>query len=77
MRAPVLGGWGLISGRALMITAPLNLVTLKRLAPQLSDLANAHGGGALQAFPSAERRIAMQVSDVDLLVVFSRSPSFE
>ena len=56
---------------------PLTLAHLQQLAPQLRDLAIAHGGESLQVFGSVVKGTAMQGSDVDLLVDFQRSPSFE
>jgi predicted nucleotidyltransferase len=56
---------------------PLTLAHLQQLAPQLRDLAIAHGGEALQVFGSVVKGTAKHGSDVDLLVDFPRSPSFE
>ena len=56
---------------------PLTLAHLQQLAPQLRDLAIAHVGEALQVFGSVVKGTAKHGSDVDLLVDFPSSPSFE
>lgn len=56
---------------------PPNLDELRRLAPQLQSLTAAHGGRELRVFGSVVRGAAGLASDLDLLVDFPASPSFE
>ena len=56
---------------------PPSLDELRRLAPMLQGLTAAHGGTGLQVFGSVARGVAGPGSDVDLLVDFPESPSFE
>ena len=57
--------------------SPPNLDELRRLAPVLQSLAAAHGGRELRVFGSVARGGARPTSDLDLLVYFPASPSFE
>ena len=57
--------------------SPPNLDELRRLAPVLQSLAAAHGGRELRVFGSVARGGARPTSDLDLLVDFPASPSFE
>ena len=57
--------------------SPPNLAELRRLAPVLQSLAAAHGGRELRVFGSVARGGARPTSDLDLLVDFPGSPSFE
>lgn len=57
--------------------APPSLDELRRLAPTLQSLAAAHGGRELRVFGSVARGGAQPASDLDLLVDFPASPSFE
>jgi predicted nucleotidyltransferase len=56
---------------------PLSLNELRRLAPALHGLTTAHGGTGLQVFGSVAHGAERPGSDLDLLVDFPRSPSFE
>ena len=56
---------------------PPNLDELRRLAPQLQTLTAAHGGRELRVFGSVVRGASGPTSDLDLLVDFPASPSFE
>jgi len=56
---------------------PPSLEELRRLAPVLHGLMAAHGGLELRVFGSVVRGSAGPGSDVDLLVDFPSSPSFE
>lgn len=58
-------------------SAPPSLDELRRLAPTLQALAAAHGGLELRVFGSVARGGAQLASDLDLLVDFPASPSFE
>ena len=57
--------------------SPPTLDELRRLAPALQNITAAHGGLALQVFGSVVRGSAGPGSDLDLLVEFPASPSFE
>lgn len=57
--------------------SPPSLDELRRLAPALQSITAAHGGKALQVFGSVVRGSAGPGSDIDLLVDFPASPSFE
>ena len=59
------------------LSCPPSLDELRRLAPMLQGLTAAHGGTRLQVFGSVARGVAGPGSDVDLLVDFPESPSFE
>ena len=54
-----------------------SLEDLRRLSPQLQTLTAAHGGLELKVFGSVARGAARAGSDLDLLVDFPASPSFE
>jgi len=56
---------------------PPSLEELRRLAPVLQSLEAAHGGRELRVFGSVARGRAQLTSDLDLLVDFPASPSFE
>ena len=56
---------------------PPSLDELRRLAPVLQRLTAAHGGSGLRVFGSVVRGAAGPGSDLDLLVDFPASPSFE
>ncbi len=56
---------------------PPTLKQLSQLAPKLQALIAAHGGRDLRVFGSVLHGTAAGHSDVDLLVDFSGSPSFE
>lgn len=56
---------------------PPNLDELRRLAPQHQSLTAAHGGLELRVFGSVIRGASAPASDLDLLVDFPASPSFE
>jgi predicted nucleotidyltransferase len=56
---------------------PPSLDELRQLAPALQGLTAAHGGTGLQVFGSVVHGAARPGSDLDLLVDFPRSPSFE
>ena len=56
---------------------PPTLSELRQLAPVLHELTAAHGGTSLQVFGSVVRGAAQAGSDVDLLVDFPETPSFE
>lgn len=58
-------------------SSPPTLDELRRLAPALQSIAAAHGGLGLQVFGSVVRGSARPGSDLDLLVEFPGSPSFE
>lgn len=57
--------------------SPPSLDELRRLAPALQTLTAAHGGLGLQVFGSVVHGFARPGSDLDLLVDFPASPSFE
>ena len=57
--------------------SPPTLDELRRLAPALQSLTAAHGALELQVFGSVVRGSARPGSDLDLLVDFPASPSFE
>lgn len=57
--------------------SPPTLDELRRLAPVLQSITAAHGGMGLQVFGSVVRGSAGPGSDLDLLVEFPASPSFE
>jgi predicted nucleotidyltransferase len=56
---------------------PPTLQRLRQMAPELLALTAAHGGRDLRVFGSVIRGAAGLQSDVDLLVDFPSSPSFE
>ncbi len=56
---------------------PPTLQRLRQMAPELLALTAAHGGQDLRVFGSVIRGAAGLQSDVDLLVDFPSSPSFE
>jgi len=56
---------------------PPTLERLRQLAPELLRLTAAHGGQDLRVFGSVIHGAAGRQSDVDLLVDFPSSPSFE
>jgi len=56
---------------------PPTLERLRQLAPELLALTAAHGGRDLRVFGSVIHGAAGLQSDVDLLVDFPSSPSFE
>jgi predicted nucleotidyltransferase len=56
---------------------PPTLERLRQLAPELLRLTAAHGGQDLRVFGSVIYGAAGRQSDVDLLVDFPSSPSFE
>ena len=58
-------------------SAPPTLEELRRLAPALQSIRAAHGALELQVFGSVVRGSARPGSDLDLLVEFPASPSFE
>lgn len=58
-------------------SCPPSLDELRRLAPVLQKLTAAHGGLELRVFGSVLRGSAVPGSDLDLLVDFPSSPSFE
>ena len=57
--------------------SPPTLDELRRLAPVLQSITAAHGGLGLQVFGSVVHGSARPGSDLDLLVDFPASPSFE
>ncbi|MFM2173867.1 MAG: hypothetical protein RLZZ54_1794 [Cyanobacteriota bacterium] len=57
--------------------SPPTLDELRRLAPAQQSLTAAHGAQELQVFGSVVRGSARPGSDLDLLVEFPASPSFE
>ena len=57
--------------------SPPSLDELRRLAPALQSITAAHGALELQVFGSVVRGSARPGSDLDLLVEFPASPSFE
>jgi predicted nucleotidyltransferase len=59
------------------LQAPPSLAELRRLAPVLHRLTQSHGGEGLRVFGSVARGVAEADSDLDLLVDFPDSPSFE
>ena len=56
---------------------PPTLQRLRQMAPELLALTTAHGGRDLRVFGSVIHGAAGLQSDVDLLVDFPTSPSFE
>jgi predicted nucleotidyltransferase len=56
---------------------PPTLAELRRLAPRLRSIAMSHGCRELRVFGSVARGGARPASDLDLLVDFPASPSFE
>ena len=58
-------------------SSPPTLDELRRLAPALQSITAAHGGLGLQVFGSVVHGSAGPGSDLDLLVEFPNSPSFE
>jgi predicted nucleotidyltransferase len=58
-------------------SSPPTLDELRRLAPALQSITAAHGGLGLQVFGSVVHGSARPGSDLDLLVEFPTSPSFE
>lgn len=58
-------------------SSPPSLDELRRLAPVLLSLTAAHGGIELRVFGSVVRGASGPGSDLDLLVDFPASPSFE
>ena len=66
---------GVMAGMNLQ--APHSLSELRRLAPVLHRLTQSHGGEGLRVFGSVARGVAEADSDLDLLVDFPGSPSFE
>ena len=66
---------GVMAGMNLQ--APPSLAELRRLAPVLHRLTQSHGGEGLRVFGSVARGVAEADSDLDLLVDFPGSPSFE
>lgn len=56
---------------------PPSLAELRLLAPALQRLTLSHGGQGLRVFGSVARGSAEPASDLDLLVDFPVSPSFE
>jgi uncharacterized protein len=58
-------------------SSPPTLDELRRLAPALQSITAAHGGLGLQVFGSVVHGLARPGSDLDLLVEFPASPSFE
>jgi predicted nucleotidyltransferase len=66
---------GVMAGMNLQ--APPSLAELRRLAPVLHRLTQSHGGEGLRVFGSVARGVAEADSDLDLLVDFPDSPSFE
>ncbi len=56
---------------------PRTLKQLSQLAPKLQALIAAHGGRDLRVFGSVLHGTAANQSDVDLLVDFPGSPSYE
>lgn len=61
----------------MMRSTPPSLEELRRLAPILEGITAAHGGLGLSVFGSVVRGAAGPGSDLDLLVDFPGSPSFE
>jgi predicted nucleotidyltransferase len=59
------------------LQGPPSLDELRRVAPQLQSLTLSHGGEGLRVFGSVARGAAEPASDLDLLVDFPGSPSFE
>ncbi|CAK6686838.1 hypothetical protein MNNICLKF_00096 [Synechococcus sp. CBW1107] len=59
------------------LSLPPTLDELRRLAPALQSITAAHGGLGLQVFGSVVHGLARPGSDLDLLVEFPASPSFE
>lgn len=59
------------------LQGPPSLDELRRLAPVLSRITQSHGGEGLRVFGSVARGVAEAASDLDLLVDFPESPSFE
>jgi predicted nucleotidyltransferase len=59
------------------LQAPPSLAELRHLAPVLHRLTQSHGGEGLRVFGSVARGVAEADSDLDLLVDFPGSPSFE
>jgi predicted nucleotidyltransferase len=57
--------------------SPPTLDELRRLAPTLQGITAAHGALGLQVFGSVVHGLAGPGSDLDLLVEFPSSPSFE
>ena len=66
---------GVMAGMNLQ--APPSLAELSRLAPVLHRLSQSYGGEGLRVFGSVARGVAEADSDLDLLVDFPGSPSFE
>lgn len=60
-----------------MAELTLTMGRLRQLAPELQALTRAHGGSNLRVFGSVLRGTAGPGSDLDVLVEFSGSPSFE
>ena len=58
-------------------SSPPSLDELRRLAPVLQSLTVSHGGLELSVFGSVVRGASGPGSDLDLLVDFPASPSFE
>ena len=58
-------------------SSPPSLDELYRMAPVLQSITAAHGGLGLQVFGSVVHGSAGPGSDLDLLVEFPNSPSFE
>ena len=58
-------------------TSPPTLDELRRLVPTLQGITAAHGALGLQVFGSVVHGLAGPGSDLDLLVEFPSSPSFE
>jgi uncharacterized protein len=58
-------------------SSPPTLDELRRLAPALQSITATHGGLGLQVFGSVVHGLARPGSDLDLLVEFPASPSFE
>lgn len=54
-----------------------SLQELKALAPEIQALGAAYGASAFSVFGSVARGTAHAASDIDLLVDFQSSPSFE
>ena len=66
-----------LKNRVSPLASPPTLDELRRLAPSLQSLTAAHGRLGLQVFGSVVRGVARPGSDLDLLVEFPASPSFE
>jgi predicted nucleotidyltransferase len=60
-----------------MAELTLTMGRLRQLAPELQALTRAHGGSNLRVFGSVLRGTAGPGSDLDVLVEFSGSPTFE